>query len=270
MATPDDPTKRTLAYLTTNDVKPFLGLEPFFGQGKDKGQLVESSDVPHSPTEAARHHDAPVVFLGLQEPPSKSSALPSSDFAKAAAITNLDGTPYFTMDIAELELAPEQLKVILDSTSQAQHGILDWSEPRIVMSSLDDFSGGLFAEARSLVDWNQRNKVCFVSFHITCRNFLFQQFCPGCGARTYSIWGGWKLSCSTLLPWADNAGRKPCITTYDPFQQSLVHGTLILFNSKGLHNFTHPRIDPVVIMIAIDQSGEKILLGRSVWFSFAL
>lgn len=34
--------------------------------------------------------------------------------------------------------------------------------------------------------------------------------------------------------------------------------------SKGLHNFTHPRTDPVVIMIVIDQSGEKVLLGRNV------
>jgi NAD+ diphosphatase len=163
---PDDPTKRSLVYLTTNEVKPLLGSKPFFGQGKDKGQLViEPSDVPHSPTEAARHHDTPVVFLGIQEHPSQSSALPSSDFADAdAAISNIEGIPYFSMDVADLELTPEKLKDILSSTSQAKNGILDWSEPRVVMSSLDSFSGGLFAEARSLVDWNQRNKVNFTSF----------------------------------------------------------------------------------------------------------
>lgn len=227
------PTKRNLAYFTTNDVKPFLGSEPFFGQGKEKGQLVvESSDVPHSPTEAARHRDTPVVFLGVLEPDSKFGALPSSDYADPdTAIVNLEGTPYFSMDIADLELAPERLKDILNSTSQAKNGTLDWSEPRMVMSSLDDFSGGLFAEARSLVDWNQRNK-----------------FCPACGSRSYSMWGGWKLSCSSLLPWANNVDRKPCLTI------------------KGLHNFTHPRTDPVVIMLAIDQSGDKILLGRGKKF----
>ena len=166
IVTRDHPTTRGLAYLTTNDVKPFLGSEPFFGQGKDKGQLViESSDVQHSPTEAARHHDTPIIFLGVREPPSKSGALPSSNFADAdAAIANIEGTPFFSMDIADLELAPEKIRVILDSTSQAEHGILDWSEPRIMMSSLDNFSGGIFAEARSLVDWNQRNKVCLTSF----------------------------------------------------------------------------------------------------------
>jgi NAD+ diphosphatase len=165
-ATADNSTKRNIVYLTTNDVRPFLGSEPFFGQGKDKGQLViESSDVPHSSTEAARHHDIPVVFLGIHEPPSKSSALPSSDFANpTAAVSNLEGTPYFSMDISDLELTPEKLQGILDSTSQAQNGLLDWSEPRVIMSSLDGFSGGLFAEARSLVDWNQRNKVCLEAF----------------------------------------------------------------------------------------------------------
>lgn len=33
---------------------------------------------------------------------------------------------------------------------------------------------------------------------------------------------------------------------------------------KGLHNFTHPRTDPVVIMIAVDETGDRILLGRNV------
>ena len=50
------------------------------------------------------------------------------------------------------------------------------------------------------------------------------------------------------------------------FSQLLFRQKLILFDSKGLHNFMHPRTDPVVIMIAIDKSGEKILLGRGVFF----
>ena len=33
---------------------------------------------------------------------------------------------------------------------------------------------------------------------------------------------------------------------------------------KGLHNYTHPRTDAVVIMIAIDETGDKVLLGRGV------
>lgn len=156
-----DPSKQNLAYLTTDDVKPLLGSEPFFGQGKDEGQLViESNEVRHSPTEAARHRHARIVFLGLDEQ-SNSNALPSSDFVDpGTAIDNLEGTPYFCMDVAELELTPEQLKDALDGTSQGQKGqIFSWSEPRVLMTGLDRFPGAVFAEARSLVDWNLRNKV---------------------------------------------------------------------------------------------------------------
>ena len=38
----------------------------------------------------------------------------------------------------------------------------------------------------------------------------------------------------------------------------------VLDLSKGLQNFIHPRTDAVVIMIALDETGDKILLGRGV------
>ena len=45
----------------------------------------------------------------------------------------------------------------------------------------------------------------------------------------------------------------------------LVHSIAnTLERSKGLHNFTHPRTDAVVIMIAIDETGDKVLLGKGV------
>ena len=37
----------------------------------------------------------------------------------------------------------------------------------------------------------------------------------------------------------------------------------------GLHNFAYPRTDAVVIMIAIDQSRDRVLLGRNVRFTLA-
>lgn len=33
---------------------------------------------------------------------------------------------------------------------------------------------------------------------------------------------------------------------------------------KGVHNFSHPRTDPVVIMAVLDEKADKILLGRNV------
>jgi len=136
------------------------------------------------------------------------------------------------VDVADAKFSPERLQEVLDAASSTLEGkVLSWSEPRVLMSGLDEFSGAVFAEARSLVDWNQRNK-----------------FCPGCGLPSYSMWGGWKLACSSMLPWADNSGREPCLS------------------SQGLHNFCHPRTDPVVIMLTVDETGEKILLGRGKRF----
>lgn len=162
MANPSEPAKQVLAYLTTSDVEPLLGPKPFFGQGKEEGQLfTPSDDADKSSTEAARHQNARVVFLGLQETSSMTTAIPSAEFIDANAIANLEGTPFFSLDVADLKYSPERLDKLLQASSLAQAGqILSWSEPRVLMSGLDGFSGAVFAEARSLVDWNQRNKVC--------------------------------------------------------------------------------------------------------------
>ncbi|KAK7057642.1 NUDIX hydrolase domain-like protein [Favolaschia claudopus] len=216
--------KPTIAQLTTEQVKSVLGPAPYFGQGKDDGRVLTEQET--SPfTESARHRGPRIVFLGLLDSLSTLNALPTSDFADPErAVANLKGIPYFAVDISELNVDTEE---ILKQDKDAQ--ILSWMEARglLMTLQLDNVGLALLNEARSMVDWNQRNK-----------------FCPACGSSTYSMWGGWKISCSTLLPWADNTGRKPCVT------------------AKGLHNFTHPRTDPVVIMIAIDETGDKILLGR--------
>lgn len=164
--------KPYLIYLSTDDVKPFLGPEPFFGQGKKAGDLVVEKDGEehshHSPTEAARHLGLPVVFLGVHEPHTEdsTSALPSSEFKDPQeAIKRLEGAPYFAIDVADLEYSSERLREILDATSAAAEGkSLSWSEPRALMSVMDPVTAGIFASARSLVDWNQRNKVLFSMF----------------------------------------------------------------------------------------------------------
>ncbi|TFK54553.1 hypothetical protein OE88DRAFT_1655272 [Heliocybe sulcata] len=233
ISTLPDGRTRTLARLSSSDVRSFLGAEPLFGQGQNAGDLA-STETPV--LEAARLRDAPIVFLGLHEPDhGKGSALPSADFsakgeAATAAVANIEGTPYFTLDVTDIET--DKVEQVLSNSEAAQKGEkLEFSEPRAAMGTFDMFQAAVFAEARSMVDWNARNK-----------------FCPACGSAVYSLWAGWKLSCSSLLPWADNAGRKPCPS------------------AKGLHNFAHPRTDAVVIMAVVDESGDKILLGRNKKF----
>ncbi|OAX36523.1 hypothetical protein K503DRAFT_291783 [Rhizopogon vinicolor AM-OR11-026] len=221
--------KRSLALLTTDEVKPLLGADPFFGQCEQEGEVC-ASDI--HVLEASRIRGPSVVFLGLKEADVTSgSALPSSDFKDPyAAVENLEGTPYFSVDVVDLD--ENKINEAIENTELAKDGsALTFMEPRAAMSSLDVYTASIFAEARSMVDWNQRNK-----------------FCPACGSPVYSLWAGWKLSCTSLLPWADNTNKKPCPS------------------GRGLHNFAHPRTDPVVIMVAIDESGEKILLGRNKKF----
>ncbi|KAJ8462429.1 hypothetical protein ONZ45_g17936 [Pleurotus djamor] len=226
--------EKKLAYLSTQDVRPLLGEEPFFGQGEKEGDVVPvtqpdaSGHTPESPLDAIRHRGIPLVFLGVKETHVGSSALPSSEFADPGpAVANLKGEPYFSMDVADAD--DGIVKKVLSDAGKGKEGVeYGWFDSRSVIGIMDAFDAAVYAGARSLVDWNYRNK-----------------FCPGCGSPNYSQWGGWKLSCKSLIPWVDSKGRKACLTV------------------KGLHNYTHPRTDPVVIMVAVDETGEKILLGRN-------
>lgn len=150
-----------LAQLTTNQVKSFLGPEPYFGQGKDDGRVLTADEViPH--TESARHRGVRVVFLGLLDSLSTLNALPTSDFTDPeTAVAKLEGIPYFALDVAELGIDTDTL-LGLDKDTQ----VLSWGEPRALMMGmqLDKVSLALFNEARTMVDWNQRNKVFDLDF----------------------------------------------------------------------------------------------------------
>jgi len=261
---PGHPNHPTLAYLTTVDVSPFLGSEPFFGQAKERGEIaVESGEDKRSPTLAARHHNSPVVFLGVHEN-ANSNALPSSAFTDAeTAITNLDGTPYFALDIVELDYSPERLKQTIDAISLSRNReTLEWSEPRSLMTELDMFSGAVYAEARSLVDWNYRNKVNGLLL------FSSQSFSSNISSVQVAVREATRCG---------EAGK--LLAPRCSLGQTTRIGSLVLLGAcirifcrrvshsehrRGLHNFTYPRTDPVVIMIAIDETGDKILLGRGV------
>ncbi|KAF8627659.1 hypothetical protein AX15_004351 [Amanita polypyramis BW_CC] len=238
LAVPDlsKTTKQAITFLTTDDVKSLLGSVPYFGHGKERGEITPEPTDPsaRSPLGAARLHAEPVVFLGVLEREAVSALL-LQDVLKdpTSAVSKLGGAAYFSMDVSNLDLSPEELDQFLRGTEPGRQGIeLTWTEPRGLSLELDMETAGIFALARTITNWNSASK-----------------YCPACGSKTYSMWGGWKVSCGSLLPWADNTGRKPCLS------------------SKGVHNFCHPRTDAVVIMVVIDETGDRILLGRGKRFS---
>ncbi|KAH9932440.1 NUDIX hydrolase domain-like protein [Fomitopsis serialis] len=225
-----------LARLSTADVRSLLGPEPFFGQGQTVGGQAAASDVVA--LEGARLRGPPIVFLGLQEPPSSERrALPSSEFiAKGESgltdvFANIEGSAYFSLNVTDID--QHTLDAALQNSAAGKRGAqLAFVDPRSAMGALDYTSANIFAMARSMHDWNSRNK-----------------YCPSCGSPSYSQWAGWKLGCSSLLPWAQQTeGKKPCVT------------------AQGLHNFSHPRTDMVVIAATVDPEREKILLGRNKRF----
>lgn len=206
-------------FFSTHEVKSFLGPEPYFGQAGKPGDLLpnrgsdEPAHGPHTAFEGARHLGLPIVFLGIDEGEKSDStgALPTSEFTDPqTALEKLEGTPYFSVDIASLNLSEEKVQEILSQTTLVREGSsIAWTEPRSHMMGIGDKMAAILGSARSMTDWNVRNKVC--SILRVCDLLNSGQFCPACGTPTYSLWGGWKINCRSLLPWTSNTG-KPCPT----------------------------------------------------------
>ncbi|KAI0786566.1 NUDIX hydrolase domain-like protein [Abortiporus biennis] len=244
---PSSSKHRKLVKLRSPELLSILGPAPYFAQSQNPTELLsEEIQKAHDHVlEAARFHGPPVVFLGLHQAEGSDDALPSSEFiikgsddpvAEAQKVVEkINGTAYFSLDVTDLEeelvdALLQQKELQLSSTKAPGEEIkLGFMDTRAALGAYDEFDAAILAAARSMVDWNARNK-----------------FCPACGSPIYSLWAGWKLSCSSLLPWAKKVeGKKPCPT------------------AKGLHNFAHPRTDAVVIVAVVNEAGDKTLLGRN-------
>ena len=141
-----------LALLTTTEVAPFLGSKPYLGQGHREGE-IPAVDLPI--LEAARFRGAPTVFLGVSEPKANdyNPTIPPEELARV-----LVGTPFFSIDLTEVS-PPELDHLVQTSTAGTDGYKLAFAEPRAAFRNLSDFDAGVVAEARSMVDWNFRNKV---------------------------------------------------------------------------------------------------------------
>lgn len=163
--------KSALARLSTKDVRPLLGPEPFFSQGQHAGEIAEGSVKE---LEASRLHGPPVVFLGLHEHEdstgSASRALPSSDFSAKkdaeAVVAKIHGTPYFSLDVSNVEQT--RVDEVLGSSEAGKSGaVLEFFDGRAAMNMIDQFDSGVFSVARTLVDWSARNKVYLTNYKST-------------------------------------------------------------------------------------------------------
>ena len=182
--------RKELARFSTKDVTPLLGPEPYFSQGQRVGEVAADDSKE---LQAARLHGPPVVFLGLHEHQDSAGAaihaLPSSDFSgkkdAEAVVAKIHGTPYFSLDVSEVEEA--RVTEIL-SAAGSNDAKLEFMDGRAAMNIIDQFDSGIFSIARTLVDWTARNKVCaiLISFDqlylTTCSSALVAvRGCTRCG-----------------------------------------------------------------------------------------
>ena len=98
--------------------------------------------------------------------------LPPSDFsdkteAPEVITERITGTPYFSLDVSDIETSA--LDPLLQNDELAKDGNqLMFSEGRAALFSMGWYDAAVFAEARSMVDWNARN---IVRPNFTCRYY---------------------------------------------------------------------------------------------------
>ena len=149
---PSNGGSKAFALLETSHVKHLLGDEPMFGQGQAPGETI-SSDA--SIFQACRLRGPIVLFLGLKEPEG-TQALPSSEFRTPETSKDIHGAPYFSIDLTRLSKTDTQ--AFLKLAGQVGE-TLTFAEPRSATTSFNMFEAAIFAVARSMIDWNTRNKV---------------------------------------------------------------------------------------------------------------
>lgn len=163
----------SLSYLTFGQIKELLGDDvKLFGQGetKEAAPAAESTGTEEvippeiKVLQGARLRGPTVVFLGVKEDEGVK-ALPTNSFKTAEDLT---GTPYFGLDVSRVEAS--KVDTALESTA-ALPSKLVFMEPRSAANVFDDFDAPVFSIARSMVDWNARNRVSVLdltAFYGTC------------------------------------------------------------------------------------------------------
>ncbi|KPM46093.1 hypothetical protein AK830_g545 [Neonectria ditissima] len=200
--------KATLSYLAFEDVKSLIGPEPF--QLTEDESLKAYDSAQTSPL---------IVFLGMLEEGSEPGHIESAEHG------DIKGQPYFAIDITargtHADKATEFLK-----TQEAKGLTVDKNARGM---TLHPEAAALYAQARSIIDWNARSP-----------------FCAGCGTPNLSIHAGYKRAC----PPTDKKGgseaqaREDCPTRH------------------GVSNICFPRTDPTMIAAVVSADGQRILLGR--------
>ncbi|KOS18984.1 Peroxisomal NADH pyrophosphatase NUDT12 [Escovopsis weberi] len=213
---------QNLAFFGFDDVKGLTGPDPFGDEYDVK--LYDST----------RRRGPLVVFLGLVLQPAAEELAVDIATEKHGVVR---GQPYFAVDATPSpdshgERAEEFLK------SAEAKGPLVQSNARSMTLNPKDDPAAMYAQARSLMDWNARNA-----------------FCAACGRPTIPSEAGYKRLC----PPVDCASAPPAPLPDCPTRH-------------GISNISFPRTDPTMIAAVVSADGARLLLGRQArwpprWYS---
>ncbi|KAI0382984.1 NUDIX hydrolase domain-like protein [Hypomontagnella monticulosa] len=202
----------TLSYVTRDVIAPLTGEEPF-----KKSEPEQVKEFNSSVSKAV------ILFLGIDE------KKPEFEYREYR------GKPYFAVDVTSKgnEYFQTRAKTVAETVKASGESFIDGRR----LLSLNAPEAAIYAEARALLDWNNRNP-----------------FCGACGKATMSINAGWKRVCpptdaaNTIGPNSPVTQRPDCPTRH------------------GISNLSFPRTDPTVIMAIVSADGTKLLLGRNKRF----
>ncbi|OAR02154.1 hypothetical protein LLEC1_06956, partial [Akanthomyces lecanii] len=151
--------KSQLATFSFDDVKRLIGAEPAIALD-EKTAVAQFDSTRASPL---------VVFLGLVDGDiSSTAAADDKDTVEIESTTHgtVKAQPYFAVDVTPRDSYKEAAEAFQKSFEA--RGLSIEANPR-AMTLLPEHAS-IYAQARSMIDWNTRNR-----------------FCAGCGSRNLSI-----------------------------------------------------------------------------------
>ncbi|KHO00671.1 NADH pyrophosphatase [Metarhizium album ARSEF 1941] len=198
--------KRKLALSTYDDVQRLV--EELFEQ--TDAQRTKDYDSTAEPPVL-------VVFLGMVD--GGDAIFQTSEHGE------VKGQPFFALDVT-----PKGRRKGLAETwvkTQEDKGLRIATDTRSL--SLHSEAAAMFAQARSIIDWNTRNT-----------------FCAGCGNPNLSVAAGYKRICPPTSRKGSSGATQlaDCPTRH------------------GVSNVCFPRTDPTMIAAVVSADGQRILLGR--------
>ncbi|WFD39389.1 NAD(+) diphosphatase [Malassezia japonica] len=187
-----------------------------------------------------------LMYLGVYEDGSPSKTLKYTDDAKEQDYVVPSGPAYFAVSLSyRPPNVPEQDALpgskLLDALTAEDAPYKVFQMRTVILTGeLEKEDAALAAYGRAILDWSER-----------------YAFCSACGSQNYSVWGGHKRACSSVLS---------KVTEGKPAFVKAVHSASPLKSTcpsvESVQNYSYPRSDPVVIVGIVSADDEHILLGR--------